>query len=91
MSKLLPEDIIAGEEDLKLPLLDSCQHGIPDALLAMTEGYSERPPGVELPLPVGQHTGGGYNQYWASPEQQHQTVNNNHIKRSLAIADSYQQ
>ena len=67
MSKLLPEDIIAGEEDLKLPFFDSCQHSVPDVLLAMTEGYSKCPPGVELPLPVGQHAGGGYNQYWASP------------------------
>ena len=80
MSKSLPEDVIAGEEDLKLPFLDRCQHSIPDALLAMTEGYSERPPGVELPLPVGQHTGGGNNQYRASPKQQHQTVNSNDIK-----------
>ena len=81
MGQLLPEDIIAGEQNLKLPFLDSCQHSIPDALLAMTQGYSERPPGVELPLPVGQHTGRGYNQYRASPEQQHSTVNNNNIKR----------
>lgn len=63
----LPEDVVAGKQHLKLPFLHCCQHGIPDALLAMTQGYSERPPGVELPLPVAQHACGGYNQYWASP------------------------
>lgn len=65
-----PECVIAGNEDLKLPALHPLQHCCPDFLFAMAQSHLEGAPGVELPLPVGQHTCGSYNQDWALPEGQ---------------------
>ena len=65
-----PESVIAGNENLKLPVLHPLQHCCPDFLFAMAQCNPESAPGVELPLPVGQHTCGSYNQDRAPPEGQ---------------------
>ncbi len=65
-----PECVIAGNEDLKLPVLHPLQHCGPDFLFAMAQSHLEGAPGVELPLPVGQHTCGSHNQDGAPPEGQ---------------------
>lgn len=66
----IPESVVAGNENLKLPVLHPLQHCCPDFLVAMAQSHLESAPGVELPLPVGQHTCGGYNQDGAPPEGQ---------------------
>ena len=47
-----PESVIAGDENLKLPILDSLQNCLPVILPTMTQPNPKRPPGGKLPLPV---------------------------------------